>query len=58
MAREMLSDDPTQIGLQLWDGTRKVAEEWKRAGASRVAQFYGWSHHRAGWAPPNPLITG
>jgi hypothetical protein len=34
MAREMLSDDPTLIGLQLWDGTRRVAEERRRAGAT------------------------
>jgi hypothetical protein len=33
-AREMLADDPTLIGLQLWDGMRKVAEERRRAGAA------------------------
>ena len=31
MAREMLAEDPTLIGLQLWDGSRLVAEERKRA---------------------------
>jgi hypothetical protein len=34
MVREMLGDDPTLIGFQLWDGQRAVAEERKRAGAS------------------------
>ena len=34
MAREMLSDDPTLIGFQLWDGPRQIAEERKRTGAA------------------------
>ena len=34
MAREMLSDDPTPIGFQLWDRSRKVAEERRRVGAT------------------------
>jgi hypothetical protein len=33
-AREMLRDDPTLIGFQLWDGSRSVADEHKRTGAS------------------------
>jgi hypothetical protein len=36
MAREMLSDDPTLIGFQLWDGSRQVAEERKRAGVTQA----------------------
>jgi hypothetical protein len=35
MAREMLAEDPTLIGLQLWDGPCQVGEERRRAGASR-----------------------
>ena len=34
--REMLAEDPTLIGLQLWDGLRLVAEERKRAVATRA----------------------
>jgi hypothetical protein len=34
MAREVLRDDPTLIGFQLWDGSRSVAEERRRAGPS------------------------
>jgi hypothetical protein len=34
MAREMLSDDPTLIGFDLWDGSRRIAEERKRAGVA------------------------
>jgi hypothetical protein len=33
-ARELLDDDPTMIAFELWDGSRSVAEERKRAGAS------------------------
>jgi len=33
-AREMLGDDPTLIGFQLWDGPRKIAEERRRAGVT------------------------
>jgi hypothetical protein len=36
MAREMLGDDPTLIGFQLWDGSRQVAEERKRTGVTRA----------------------
>jgi len=36
-ARGMLSDDPTLIGFDLWDGPRKVVEERRRVGVnSRV----------------------
>ena len=34
-AREMLGEDPTLIGFELWDGPRQVAEERRRAGVSR-----------------------
>jgi hypothetical protein len=30
--RELLAEDPTLIGFELWDGPRKVAEERRRAG--------------------------
>ena len=33
-AREMLAQDPTLIGFELWDGSRNVAEERRRAGVS------------------------
>jgi hypothetical protein len=33
-SREMLADDPTLIGFELWDGSRKVAGERRRAGVT------------------------
>jgi hypothetical protein len=35
-AREMLAEDPTMIGYDLWDGSRQVAEERRRAGVKRA----------------------
>ena len=43
MAREMLSDDPTLIGFDLWDGPRQVAQQRRRAGGRRR----GGSKHRS-----------
>ena len=34
-ARELLAEDPTLIGFELWDGQCKVAEERRRAGVCR-----------------------
>ena len=46
MAREMLSDDPTLIGFQLWDGPRQIAEERKRTGAAPRGRNRGGSKRR------------
>ena len=46
MAREMLSDDPTLTGLQLWDGPRQIAEERKRTGAAPRGRNRGGSKRR------------
>lgn len=34
-ARDLLAEDPTLIGFELWDGQRKVAEERRRSGTQR-----------------------
>ncbi len=36
-ARELLAEDPTLIGFELWDEQRKIAGERRRAGLSREA---------------------
>jgi hypothetical protein len=46
VAREMLSEDPTLIGFQLWDASRKIAEERKRAGATPRGRGRGGSIRR------------
>ena len=35
-ARELLAEDPTMIGFELWDGQRQVAQERRRVGVSRA----------------------
>jgi hypothetical protein len=42
--RELLAEDPTLIGFELWDGQRKVAEERRRAG---VMAHDTWCSSRA-----------
>ena len=40
MAREILAEDPTPIGYELWDGQRKVSEHRKRDGLGRAPEAH------------------
>jgi hypothetical protein len=33
-ARELLAEDPTMVGFELWDGPRQVDQERRRVGVS------------------------
>jgi len=38
MAREMLAEDPTLIGFDLYDGTRQIAQERRREGSGSAGK--------------------
>lgn len=52
-ARELLAEDPTMTGFELWDGTRQVAEERKRTGAILRDRNKVRAARRSRSGPPN-----
>jgi hypothetical protein len=58
MARDILSDDPTLIALELWDGTRKIAEERRREGLGGGGAPRRATGHIESVVPPNWTNTG